>query len=165
MRRTGNPRRLPHFDYASPGEYFVTFCTHERRCVLGSIAPEGICVPSEYGSSCLGHALRISENHPGFSVVATVVMPNHVHGLIRVDAHGETLTPVSLSRVVGWWKARVTKDAHGQGFEGILWQKSFHDHIVRDEADRLRLLEYIQNNPKQWQLDRFYQGPPVPGPH
>ena len=29
--------RLPEYDYSSPGAYFVTVCTHDRRCILSDI--------------------------------------------------------------------------------------------------------------------------------
>jgi REP element-mobilizing transposase RayT len=37
-----------------------------------------------------------------------------------------------------------------------LWQRSFHDHIIRDEHDYYRIAEYIKNNPQNWRDDRFY---------
>ena len=38
-------------------------------------------------------------------------------------------------------------------FEKRIWQRSFHDHIVRDDDDLNRVREYILNNPLQWALD------------
>ena len=37
-----------------------------------------------------------------------------------------------------------------------IFQRSYHDHIIRNEKDYLRIWEYIENNPKQWELDCFY---------
>ena len=154
MGKTKRPRRAPGHDYASPGEYFVTFCTHERSCTLGSISPEGEFMPSEYGSLCSEHAKKMSTLHPGCLMDAFVVMPNHVHTLMRITPETEG---AQLSRMVAWWKEKTAKAARRRGHAGALWQRSFHDHIVRDEADRSRLLEYIQNNPKRWQLDSLYR--------
>ena len=38
-------------------------------------------------------------------------------------------------------------------FEKRIWQRSFHDHVIRDEEDLNRVREYIQNNPLKWALD------------
>jgi REP element-mobilizing transposase RayT len=38
------------------------------------------------------------------------------------------------------------------------WQRSFHDHIIRDECDYCRIAEYIENNPRNWRNDRFHVG-------
>lgn len=36
---------------------------------------------------------------------------------------------------------------------GKVWQRSYHDHIIRNESDYFRIFEYIDNNPLQWDLD------------
>jgi len=51
--------------------------------------------------------------------------------------------------VVRGFKARVTRAA-GQA----LWQRNFYEHVVRDEADLLRVRQYIDDNPLRWALDR-----------
>ena len=38
-----------------------------------------------------------------------------------------------------------------------LWQRSYHDHIIRNEADYNRITEYIENNPAHWEEDCFYR--------
>ena len=38
-----------------------------------------------------------------------------------------------------------------------LFQRSFYDHVVRNEEDALRIRQYIRENPAKWQEDRFYQ--------
>ena len=40
------PVRLPEYDYSSPGAYFVTVCTHDRRCILSNITVRNGCLPS-----------------------------------------------------------------------------------------------------------------------
>lgn len=39
------------------------------------------------------------------------------------------------------------------------WQKGFYDHIIRSEADYLRIWEYIATNPAKWQEDIYYAVP------
>jgi REP element-mobilizing transposase RayT len=71
-------------------------------------------------------------------------MPDHVHALL-VAHHGHRRWDV-----VGAIKAQVSRLSSTRG----LWQRSFHDHVVRDEADLTRLHEYISTNPLRWELSR-----------
>ena len=64
-----------------------------------------------------------------------------------------TSTP-SLLIIVRMLKEYVTKSL---GYS--IWQKSFYDHIVRDESDYLRICEYIETNPAKWQEDIYYAVP------
>ncbi|MCL2350589.1 MAG: hypothetical protein FWC67_03805, partial [Defluviitaleaceae bacterium] len=57
----------------------------------------------------------------------------------------------TVSRVIKQWKGAVTKKL---GFSP--WQKSFHDHIIRNEATWQKIYQYIENNPATWQADRFH---------
>jgi len=40
------------------------------------------------------------------------------------------------------------------GFD--IWQKSFYDHIIRNEHDYLQIWKYIDDNPIKWELDKYY---------
>jgi REP element-mobilizing transposase RayT len=67
--------------------------------------------------------------------------------------NGRTQFAPTVSRVIKQWKGAITKQI---GFP--LWQRSFHDHIIRDERDYNRIAEYIANNPQTWRRDCFYEG-------
>ena len=87
-----------------------------------------------------------------------VIMPNHLHLIIRLSASkdGRPQVAPTLSRVIQQFKGAVTKAV------GLpLWQKSFHDHIIRSEADYLRVWQYIDTNPLKWEQDKYYT-PVVP---
>ena len=58
----------------------------------------------------------------------------------------------TVSTVVAQMKGIVSKRC-GKN----LWQKGFHDHIVRTDADYQNIWTYIENNPLQWELDSLYQ--------
>jgi putative transposase len=71
--------RLPAYDYASAGAYFVTACTRLRACLFG------VVVGDEMQTNALGDLVgecwsAIPEHFPGVALDAFVVMPNHVHG-------------------------------------------------------------------------------------
>ncbi len=44
-------------------------------------------------------------------------------------------------------------------FDGKVWQRSYYDHIIRDEEDLRRVREYIASNPHRWETDEFYTEP------
>ena len=89
--------------------------------------------------------VQIPEHHSTVTVDSYVVMPNHVHALLRLDEQRE----VELGDVVATYKAAVSRAARHKG----LWQRGYHDHIVRDEHDLQRIHDYIATNPIRWALD------------
>lgn len=147
------PNRLDGFDYASAGCYFITFCTRERRCVLGTVERP---MPMEHASVCLSDwgtltecaILAIPEVYPSAVLENYVIMPNHVHLLISLTVGADAQ---SVSRIIQQTKRRVSRAA-GQP----IWQSHFHDHIVRDEQDFQSIWQYIENNPTKWSVDRYY---------
>jgi len=88
------------------------------------------------------------------------VMPNHLHVIIVIDnnvGNGRDrslqMKIKSLSEIVGAFKTTSSKLIHQNGFMHFQWQKSFYDHVIRDEKSLEKIREYIQNNPLQWELD------------
>ena len=106
----------------------------------------------------------LSEQYQYVVLHAFVVMPNHIHGIIEINrAHVRTgrdlsLQPKikSLSELMGAYKTTVSKQIHLTGFMEFLWQRSFHEHIIRDEKAFETISDYIINNPINWQQDKFY---------
>ena len=82
-------------------------------------------------------------------------MPNHVHILFEIDIK-QNLTELkikSVSELIGAYKTTVSKLIHLSGSQTFKWQRSFHDHIVRD-ADRYEnIYHYISENPARWHKD------------
>ena len=56
------------------------------------------------------------------------------------------------------YMAGVGKDGW-EPFDGKLWQRSFFDHVIRNEKDLNRIREYIRNNPLKWAFDRYNPAP------
>ena len=83
-------------------------------------------------------------------------MPNHVHLLLSID-HSAPGAPRSsrptqlISRIIAALKRFTNQQA---GFN--LWQSTFHDHIIRSDADYLRIRDYIGANPAKWREDCYY---------
>src|SRR5262249_2154074 len=81
--RSRNPLRLRGYDFTEPGIYFVTMNTHARRCWFGDIV-DGVVRLNDYGRIARERWMAIPVHHPFVELDAFVVMPNHLHGIIRV---------------------------------------------------------------------------------
>ena len=155
------PNRLPNFDYSTPGAYFVTICTKDKKCIFWDNVGASIARPQEVRLSPSGKIVEavineIPKRYPAISVDCYTVMPNHIHLLlqIRTDRDGRPMVAPTISVVVQQLKGAATKRI-GES----VWQKLFHDHVVRNEQDYLKIWEYIDNNPARWLEDCFYVMP------
>ena len=156
------PNRLPEFDYSTPGAYFLTVCTEGRKNLLSTIVGGGALDAPKLRLTKIGQVVQkhiLSGNRiPGVTVDKYVIMPNHVHMILRVDTQAFDGTPRASSptnavipRFVSAWKRFCHRDI-GQ----TIFQRSYHDHVVRGDADYLEIWEYIENNPLRWKEDCFY---------
>ena len=73
----------------------------------------------------------------------------------------ETPSP-SLGKTIAYFKYQSTKRINQRyNTPGTrLWQRNYHDHIIRDDPDLQRLREYIQINPMKWELDQLHPDNP-----
>ena len=78
-------------------------------------------------------------------------MPNHIHLIISVQTGGHGDPPLQIYDVIGNFKSFTTYK-YGQA----LWQRFFHDHVIREENDYLKIWNYIDTNPQKWREDCFY---------
>ncbi|MBO5322734.1 MAG: transposase [Oscillospiraceae bacterium] len=154
------PARLSHFDYSAPGAYFITICTKDHKCIFWantetSINAQQKPLLSKYGSIVEEAICNISVHYPAISVDQYVIMPNHVHLLLQIhtDEYGRPMVVPTISTVVQQLKGVVTKYIGHS-----VWQKLFHDHVIRGERDYSKIWEYIANNPAKWTDDCFYIG-------
>ena len=100
----------------------------------------------------------INENTPNVEISRYVIMPNHIHLLVEIhnpeinNAGGCGNPP--LQEIVRRLKTFTTKQ-YGNPF----WQRSFYDHIIRNEEDYFNHLRYIDENPEKWLLgeDEYFQ--------
>ena len=159
---SGRPQRkknrLENYDYSSCGAYFITVCTLERRNYFGvavgatSGRPPSIEL-SSWGKIADDAIQNIASAYPALALESYVIMPNHIHLLlrVRVDEYGRPLVAPTMSRVIKQLKGIVTKQI------GVcIWQKSFHDHIIRNREDYEEHIRYIYENPIHWYYDELY---------
>lgn len=149
------PHRLPNFYYNTPGAYFITICTKDRKNLFWEDVGVSIARPqlTPWGEIADKAISQIPKHYPAISVDHYVIMPNHIHLLLQIntDADGRPMVVPTISVVVQQLKGVITKQI-GQS----VWQKSFHDHVIRGDADYLKIWEYIDNNPAKWEEDCFY---------
>jgi REP element-mobilizing transposase RayT len=163
----GPPRRkatrLIGHDYREPGMYFVTPCAHEHRAHFG-VVREGAMHPNPIGRMVINVWQEMPLSFPKVTLDAWMLMPNHFHGLLLLDAEDVTTNP-RLGDVMRWFKAITTnryihgvRDHGWPRFDDHLWQRNYYDHIVRNDADLDRIRTYIENNPATWESDSLYVG-------
>jgi len=150
--------RLKGYDYSSDGAYFVTICTKKRECIFGEvIVGDGLARPayvnlSEYGLIVDQELRQLPSHYNMINVNRYVIMPNHLHAILTIgDASpstGRASPSPTLGNIVGGVKSGVSRLC---GFSP--WQRFFHDHIIRNEQEYVRIVEYIKNNPETWDTD------------
>ena len=153
------PKRKPNrLDYSQPNAYFITICTKNKEMLFwenvgASIArPEDVRL-SKYGKIVVEAIEKISKIYPVITVDNYVVMPNHIHLLLQIhsDSSGRAMLAPTISIVIQQMKGYATKKI-GRS----IWQKLFHDHVIRDEKGYLKIWNYIEGNPSKWEEDCFY---------
>jgi putative transposase len=147
-----NPR-WHNYDYHQSGAYFVTICTHERLHLFGHVANE-IMHLSAYGDIAAQDWTALTQHYPHLELDLFVVMPNHMHGiLLFIDP-----AAASLSNVVGAYKGGVSRrvNALRSTPSAPVWQRSFHDRIIRSQQELDMIRQYVDTNPAQWTADRFW---------
>ena len=189
--RSRKNTRLPGYDYNTPGAYFLTLCTENRRCLLARIVETDLLDGPKiellhYGKIAAQYINQLNNFYDHISVESYVIMPNHVHILLQVKGEGPSGTPVPtdgdrmregpsrtpvptdgdgagegpsvtklqnsvVSRFVSTFKRFCNKE-YGQN----IWQSRSYDHVIRDQEDFDKHLQYIYENPFGWQKDEFY---------
>ena len=147
--------RLANFDYGQAGTYFITVCVKDRKCILGTIPPNVGADVHISPQVELSHYGKVVEKYIQqiYGLDKYVIMPNHIHLIVRIDGPMETSAPTSsIPNTIKSFKTRVHKDL---GFP--LFQRSYHDHIIRDEEKYREIWRYVDENPLRWELDRYYE--------
>ena len=145
------------YDYSENGAYFVTICTDKKRKCLSDVSRGGV-LPRPFGKVVENELLALSERYE-VVIDKYIIMPNHIHILLTVQRAGQSPAPThNLSSVIGAFKSRTTKEINQMmNTPGRkLWQRSYFDHVIRNEADYLRIWQYIDDNPAHWAEDEYY---------
>ena len=176
------PTRLASFDYSTHGAYFITICTDGRRCILSTIdsdcpntvGGDVLDAPkvqlTQYGKIVDKYINELNNFYQHITVERYVIMPNHIHLILYISCDGfstfDTETPVdgasrtspptskqhsAVSRFVSTLKRFCNKECCRN-----LFQRSFYDHVIRNQKDYDEIAKYIYENPIRWKYDQLY---------
>ena len=150
------PNRLKNFSYSSAGAYFITICIAGRAKILCDIVGGGdLDAPevnlTDEGQIILKYIIGF-EKVKGAHIDNFVIMPNHIHMIIRIDEADISSTRANekIPRMVAAFKrfcnAEIGRD---------IFQRTYFDRVIRDEHDYEMIWEYIETNPAKWENDCF----------
>jgi REP element-mobilizing transposase RayT len=205
--------RLHGHDYSAPGKYFLTICAHGRELIFGSVKDKHMNL-SSIGDIAERYWKKIPEHFPNIRLDGYCIMPNHIHGILIIEATNENkissgvgvqyeipadhieplrhieplhrieplqsigplppieplrhinplqshrrshsfqhTIPKSIGSIIRAYKTAVTKRCKENGFIQFVWQRNFHDRIIRNDSELRRIQGYTRNNPANWEMD------------
>lgn len=169
--------RLAGYDYTQAGVYFVTIVTWRRDCLFGEVI-NGEMVLNDFGKIADECWRAIPEHFPNVELGAHVIMPNHVHGIILINEdnsrtavvgaqqccaptpmdqndnpHKINVKPGSLGAIVRSYKSAVSYKINKQFNATGIWQRNYHEHIIRNDREMGEIWKYIESNSALWADD------------
>ncbi len=169
--------RLKHYDYAKAEYYFITICTQNREHLFGKIV-DGVMVLNVAGEMIQTLWFDMMNDFPNIALHEFVIMPNHIHFIVEIvgaplvgaldtenmvdihDKRAPTRGAPTVGDVVGSFKSLTTnqyikmvKNNTLPPFNKRIWQRNYHEHVIRDDVDYDRIATYIINNPMTWEDD------------
>lgn len=162
--------RLPNYDYSQAGVYFLTLCAKDKAPLFGKVCVGGGALDAphielnECGAAVEQWITRSSKQYTDKAILKYVVMPNHVHLLAELyngpsrapaptqgDDGGPSRANQTIPAFVSALKRMTNKTCGVQ-----LWQRGYHDHIIREDAEFLRIWTYVDTNPAKWAEDEYF---------
>jgi len=193
--------RLRGYDYATVGAYFVTICLNRRipkkrdgggggggdggdainRAPTGvglgfgfpifGLVENGVMVLNDSGKIVQQIWNEMPKYHFGTELGEFIVMPDHIHGIIKITNRGAIyraptpITPIggfagnknpmfhnNLARIIRWFKGRIAFECRKIDCD-FKWQRNYYEYIIRNEAEYARIAKYIHNNPILWEKE------------
>lgn len=167
--------RLSEYDYRSDGAYFITICVEQKQCLLGYI-DAGKMIVNELGKIVEEEWLKSFAIREEILQDEYVIMPNHFHAIVWINREGESDNdklssgglpsaptklqpkPKSLSTLIAGFKGASTRRInHKRDTSGArFWQRNYHEHIIRKDANLNKIRYYIRMNPENWAIDSLF---------
>ena len=157
--------RLKDYDYSRNGYYFVTICVKDRQELFGTVENNQMIL-NDLGKIAERCWIDLPNHYMNCALDEFTIMPNHIHGIVVIDDELLTnhvvtgLKPVttknhSLSEVIRGFKTFSSRRINELNPALLFrWQRSFYDHIIRNEKSLEKIREYVVYNPLKWELDR-----------
>jgi REP element-mobilizing transposase RayT len=166
--------RLKGYDYTQAGLYFITICCQYREHLFGEITDgemilndagkmEYIVMPNHFHAilEIVGATLVVAQND---TTVAQNDVINQNDDVINQKGQPQGIAPTkTVGDMMDAFKSITTveyirgvKTLGWKPFDGKIWQRNYHEHIIRNEQSYQTISEYIINNPAKWTDDKFY---------
>jgi len=161
--------RLKNVDYGQPGSYFVTVCAHNFKYLFGKIILGKMCL-NDLGRIVNECWLDIPRHFARAELSTHIVMPNHIHAIIGLRERARHAVPLpsdsltekfstprtgTIPTIVRSFKSAASKrvrELHGNS--GLqVWQRNYYEHLIRNQDDLSKAIQYILQNPARWELD------------
>ena len=161
QQKSRHTTRLPGYDYNTPGAYFLTICVKDRKCLLSRIVGTGVLDGPNvrllpYGKIAEKYIKQLNDYYDNLSVESYVIMPNHIHILLRVlEGPSRTPVPTAQNSVVSQFVSTFKRFCNKE-YDKNIWQSRSYDHIIRDQTDFDKHLQYIYENPFGWTKDDLF---------
>ena len=145
------PNRLKDYDYSSVGTYFITICTKDRQNLFWSDSYEPQKADgyteflSDLGNITYKIIMRTDVIYDDkIKIDKFVIMPNHIHLLLTIYDIKNAMGNPNIPQIIKQLKRKITIESAVKD----IWQKGYHDHIIRNEQDYNEIWDYIDNNPR-----------------
>jgi len=164
--------RLNHYDYSQNGAYFVTICTKDKELTINTKEIRHI-IQETWDN--------LPQHYPEVILDEYVIMPNHVHGIIIInDINKHVMTGYprrgtaccaltgtierfgkptagSLPTIIRSYKSAVTEQINdfNRAPGNAIWQRNYHEHVIRNDNDLYDIRKYIVENPQRWDNDEY----------
>ena len=153
-------QRLQNYNYNQSGCYFLTICSKEKQKIFGEIVGGGAFDAPKTNLSKAGKTaekyILSSNNIPEIEIKKYVIMPNHIHMLISLKNSGASKAPLPTNNKISLCVSTLKRFINKEIGENI-FQRSFYDHVIRNEEEYKEIWKYIDENPQKWSLDEFYK--------
>jgi len=174
--------RLKGYDYSRAGLYYITICVQNRKHLFGRVENKKM-IFSEAGEMIENQWLALTQRFPKIQLHEYIIMPNHFHSILEIigtkttegaslilapdnekgQPQGIAPTNKTIGDIIGAFKSITTneyiknvKANNWQRFDRRLWQRNYWERIIRDEKAYDNISDYIIDNPKNWNEDKFY---------
>ena len=160
--------RIKDYDYSNEGMYFITICTKNKipmlsNIIFDTVGNDALVVPNKIGNIIDECWKNIETQNENIFINEYVIMPNHIHGIIEIKNQKERELKIekrygfeveerrgrrSLQSILKDFKSVTTRKYNK--IVNMLWQKSYYEHIIRNEKEYYEIVKYIKNNPLKW---------------